>query len=108
MVEAKTKKKSATKKTVAPKKSAKINKKKVVKKKTQIKEVKLGKVIPEPTITIEHEKIKEDEKLITGVCKKISDSMGIDIKIIRTLFIISSVLIIGIPIYLILSLILRD
>ena len=57
-------------------------------------------------------KIKRDiestDKILLGVSKRLSKIVGVDVNIIRALFVVSSVLIIGIPIYFILSLVLKE
>lgn len=67
----------------------------------------LEKIRPEPIVKVKHETFGK-KKIISGVSQGLSDLTGIPLNVIRLMFIISFVLIIGIPIYFILSLFIRD
>ena len=116
MADAKNKKKASKKKVVnkKPLKKKAVNKKIVRKNKPKLKKTskvlkepkaKLKKIRPEPIITIEH---KGGTKIISGVSQSISNTLGIDVNIVRIGFILSFIFLIGIPIYFLLSIIMKD
>jgi hypothetical protein len=112
-------KRKTTKKRAAPKKKAvkkrparrkrKTTKKKPVKKKVKRKgarTAKLKKIRAEPIVTVKRERLTPAS--FTTVSQKVSEALGVDVKIVRVVFLISFVCLIGIPVYLLLSLFMRD
>lgn len=101
-------KKSVSKKVVK-KPSKKKSMKRTVNTKTSKKSNKIGveKIKSEPIITVKHESVSKD-KIISGVSKAVSDVIGLNVNIVRVLFGISFVFLIGIPIYLLLSIFMKD
>ena len=104
--EEKNKKKSVKKKTTK-KRAKKSSKPKLKSAADIIKESNIEKISPEPIISVKHEEPKKS-KIISGVSHGVSDLLGLDVEIVRVLFLISFIFLIGIPIYLFLSLFIRD
>ncbi|MBN1923690.1 MAG: PspC domain-containing protein [Nanoarchaeota archaeon] len=92
---ARKRKKTAGKKTSASK----------TRKRTE--KVKISKIRAEPVVNVKHEQVKTD-KIISGVSRGVSDYLGVDVSIIRIMFAVSFIFLIGIPIYAFLSLVMKD
>lgn len=86
-----------------------VKKKKVSKKKSSVKKVRLKKLKPAKSSRLKIKRdVKSDEKILLGVSQPLSDLTGIPVNIIRALFFVSSILLIGLPIYLLLSFFFND
>lgn len=93
----KLKKKSSSKKT--------RKKKTTAKKKTGSKRsVKIDKIRAEPIIDVKHEDLRNSSSTV----EKVGRVLGLDTELVRILFIISFVFLIGIPVYVFLSLFMKD
>jgi len=72
-------------------------------------ESRIKKIRAEPIIKVKHEKPENtDNKILGGVSQAVSDATGINVEVIRILFLVSFVFLIGIPVYALLSLFIKE
>ena len=86
-----------------------VKKKRVSSKKNRAKkkeDIKLSRIRTEPVIKVKRE--ESNSKIISGVSRGVSDLLGVNINIVRILFLISFVCVIGIPVYAFLSIVMKD
>ena len=82
---------------------------KAIKDKITDYETRIKKIRAEPIIKVKHEKPENtDNKILGGVSQAVSDATGINVEVIRILFLVSFVFLIGIPVYALLSLFIKE